>query len=68
MSALCVSSERARTIRNHLVRERRLQLMRKGTADDGLLEANRLAIIYWQRQLSRSLAAEQTQTEGRLTA
>jgi hypothetical protein len=60
MSALRVPSERARTIRNHLVHERRLQLMREGTADQGLLEANRLAIIYWQRQLSRSLAAEQT--------
>jgi hypothetical protein len=59
MSALRVPSERARAIRNDLVHERRLQLMRMGAADQGLLEANRLAIIYWQRQLARSLAAEQ---------
>jgi hypothetical protein len=68
MTALRVPSERARTIRNHLVHERQLQLMRKGTADQGLLEANRLAIIYWQRQLSRSLAAEHTKAEDRRTA
>lgn len=50
-------ADQTRAILNDLVRQRRL--MQRGAADAGLLEANRLAIVYWQRQLSRSLAAEQ---------
>ena len=48
--------DRARAILNDLVHQR--ELMQRDTADVGLLEANRLAIIYWQRQLPRLLAAE----------
>jgi hypothetical protein len=50
-------ADQTRAILNDLVRQRRL--MQRGPADAGLLEANRLAIVYWQRQLSRSRAAEQ---------
>jgi hypothetical protein len=46
----------ARAILDDLVHQR--QLMQRNPADTGLLEANRLAIIYWQRQLPRLLAAE----------
>ena len=60
MSITRVSSERARTILNHLVQQRKL--MREEAAEDGLLEANRLGIVYWQWQLSRSLSAEQEKT------
>ena len=51
-----VPVDRARAILNDLVRQR--ESMQRKAADAGLLEANRLAIIYWQRQLSRLLAAE----------
>jgi hypothetical protein len=51
-----VPAERARSILGDLVRQR--QLMRGDSADDGLLEANRLAIVYWQWQLTRSLLEE----------
>jgi hypothetical protein len=51
-----VSSERVRSILDELIRNRQ-QLERDGS-DAGLLEANRLGIVYWQLQLSRALAAE----------
>jgi hypothetical protein len=54
-----VRSERARSILGDLIRQR--QLMRSDPADEGLLEANRLAIVYWQWELSRSLLVEHGQ-------
>lgn len=48
--------DQARAILDDLVHQR--ESMQCNTADTGLLEANRLAIIYWQRQLPRLLAAE----------
>jgi hypothetical protein len=50
------SVERARAILGDLIRQR--QGMRAVDADDGLLEANRLGIVYWQWQLNRALAVE----------
>jgi hypothetical protein len=44
--------EEARTVLRELVRWRR-QLRQQG-ADASTLEANRLAIVYWQRQLWRA--------------
>ena len=38
---------------NSLVRER--QDLRRHNGDRALLEANRLAIVYWQQQLARRL-------------
>ncbi|MGZ6637138.1 MAG: hypothetical protein ACXVHL_34305 [Solirubrobacteraceae bacterium] len=61
-----VSVDRARGILNDLVRRR--ELMERKAADASLLEANRLAIIYWQRQLSRLLAAERQCTPQAATA
>jgi hypothetical protein len=52
------SAAESRAILNHLVRQRQV-MQREVGEDNSLLEANRLAIVYWQRQLSRSLAAEQ---------
>ena len=48
------TAERARSILGDLIRQR--QGMRAAAADDGLLEANRLGIVYWQWQLNRALA------------
>jgi hypothetical protein len=50
------AAERARSIVNDLIRQR--QTMRADDVDDGLLEANRLGIVYWQWQLTRALGAE----------
>jgi hypothetical protein len=42
--------------------------MRDAGADEGLLEANRLGIVYWQLQLTRaSSAARQKSEASRLT-
>jgi hypothetical protein len=46
------TADRARSILNDLIRQR--QSMRDAAADAGLLEANRLGIVYWQLQLSRA--------------
>ena len=56
-----VPAERARSILGDLVRQR--QLMRGDSADDGLLEANRLAIVYWQWQLTRFFFSEYEHAE-----
>lgn len=45
---------RARAILDSLIDERRR--LRGAREDVSLLEANRIAIIYWQRQLERSRA------------
>ena len=50
------SEDRIREILDDLIRQRRR--MRGVATDAGLLEANRLAIIYWQWQLSRTLLAK----------
>jgi hypothetical protein len=47
------TAEQARSILGDLIRQR--QGMRTAAADKGLLEANRLGIIYWQWQLNRAL-------------
>lgn len=51
-----ISADHARSILNDLIRQR--QLMREQSSEEGLLEANRLGIVYWQWQLNRALAAE----------
>ena len=61
-----LSVDRARGILNDLVRQR--ELMERKAADASLINANRLAIIYWQRQLSRLLAAERQRTPQAATA
>ena len=38
--------------------------MRRDTLDHGLREANRLAIVYWQRQLSDALDADEQKPAG----
>jgi hypothetical protein len=49
------TAERARSILSDLIRQR--QGMRAIAADEGVLEANRLGIVYWQWQLNRALGA-----------
>lgn len=46
----------ARSILNDLIRQR--HRMQATDPDRGLLEANRLAIVYWQQQLLRAIEAE----------
>jgi len=43
--------ERGRAILDDLIRQRRM--LARSATEPGLLEANRLAIVYWQRQLAR---------------
>ena len=52
MSGDPATAERARSILNDLIRQR--QRMRAAGVDERLLEANRLGIVYWQRQLTRA--------------
>ena len=47
---------RIRTILDDLICQR--QRMRGTETESGLLEANRLSIVYWQWQLSECLATE----------
>jgi hypothetical protein len=51
-----VSADAARSILNDLIRQRRR--MRETEPNPSLLEANRLAIVYWQWQLTRALDAQ----------
>jgi hypothetical protein len=44
---------RIHTILDSLIEERRR--LRTGASDGSLLEANRLAIVYWREQLERSV-------------
>jgi predicted nucleotidyltransferase len=55
-----VSVDAARSILNDLIRQR--QRMRDSEANASLLEANRLAIAYWQWQLTRALERERGRT------
>jgi hypothetical protein len=47
------ATERVRAVLASLVHER--QTLRSGRTDRAALEANRLAIVYWQQELSRRL-------------
>jgi len=49
------SASEIRAILDDLVRQRRAMA---ASAEPGLLEANRLSIVYWQLQLSRVREAE----------
>jgi hypothetical protein len=48
---------RIHAILDNLIQER--HRLRRDRSELPLLEANRLAIIYWQQELSRALAASQ---------
>ena len=62
MSDMAISSDHIRSILDDLIRQRRE--MRAAAADEGLLEANRLGIVYWQWQLSRSLRDDRTRSDA----
>jgi hypothetical protein len=62
MSTQPTSPEHPRTILSHLIQQRRS--MRRDALDHGLREANRLAIVYWQRQLSEALDADEQKPAG----
>jgi hypothetical protein len=51
---------RARAVLDDLIRQRRR--MEAERADAGLLEANRLGIVYWRLQLSRAQSAQHERT------
>ena len=53
-------SGRIREVLDALVHER--QELRRTHAGETLLEANRLAIVYWQQKLNAGLAAERTRS------
>jgi hypothetical protein len=53
------SVEDARRILSDLIRHRQ-HLTAEG-GDAGLLEANRLGIVYWQLQLARAIATERAE-------
>lgn len=55
MTAAAATAEDARGILHELVRWRK-RLEQEG-ADSSTLEANRLAIVYWERQLARARQA-----------
>jgi hypothetical protein len=57
-----ISSDHIRSILDDLIKQRRE--MRAASADQGLLEANRLGIVYWQWQLSRSLQDDRAHTDA----
>jgi hypothetical protein len=52
MSRATADVQRARAILDDLIRQR--QSLRSAPVDEGLLEANRLGIVYWQWQLARA--------------
>jgi hypothetical protein len=51
-----VSTDAARAILNDLIRQR--QRMQGTDCDRSLLEANRLAIVFWQQELRRAIEAK----------
>lgn len=51
-----VSTDAARAILNDLIRQR--QRMQGTDCDRGLLEANKLAIVFWQQELRRAIDAK----------
>ena len=62
MSDDATTAARARSILNDLIEQR--QHMREADADAGLLEANRLGIVYWQWQLSRATDPARSTSEA----
>ena len=56
------TAERSRSILQDLIRQR--QAMRTAGVDEGLLEANRLGIVYWQWQLNRALGIVHHKSEA----
>lgn len=54
------SSGRIHAILDHLIRERR-RMLGSYDPDPSLVEANRLAIVYWQLQLRRASSADLAQ-------
>ncbi len=62
MSGDTAGVERARTILDDLIRQR--QGMRNARVEEGLLEANRLGIVYWQWQLARAFADAREKSEA----
>jgi hypothetical protein len=52
-------AEHIRGILDRLVCER--QDLRRTSGNERVLEANRLALVYWQQQLQRALLAEHAQ-------
>ena len=53
-------ADEVRVVLHALVRER--QELRRSRGDQAALEANRLAIVYWQSALSDALVAERAPT------
>jgi hypothetical protein len=53
--------ERARAILDDLIRQR--QRMRDAHVEEGLLEANRLGIVYWEGQLRRASTDDREHSE-----
>jgi hypothetical protein len=51
-----VSTDAARAILNDLIRQR--QRMQGTDCERSLLEANRLAIVFWQQELRRAIDAK----------
>jgi hypothetical protein len=51
-----VSTDAARAILNDLIRQR--QQMQGADCDRSPLEANRLAIVFWQQELRRAIEAK----------
>jgi len=62
MSDAAISSDHIRSILDDLIRQRRE--MRATAADEGLLEANRLGIVYWQWQLARALQDDRAHSDA----
>jgi hypothetical protein len=62
MSGDPAAAERARLILNELILQRRG--LREAGVDEGLLEANRLGIVYWQRQLAQASGAPRQKSEA----
>jgi hypothetical protein len=62
MSTDSASVQRARAILDDLIRQR--QHMQAAGVDEGLFEANRLGIVYWQLQLARASAAGRQKSEA----
>ncbi|HZR95220.1 MAG TPA: hypothetical protein VFA56_05970 [Gaiellaceae bacterium] len=56
MSDERLEPDRIRAILDDLIRQRRR--LESGGAEEGLLEANRLGIVYWQWQLTRASSAD----------
>jgi len=57
-----VSTDTARTILSDLIRQR--QRMQGTDCDRSLLEANRLAIVFWQQELRRAIEAQHSRSRA----